>query len=188
MKLPNPLSGTNPLVGWLNSLRNFAASCRLKSGVDYRVEQTTDGTVLRFYGGNGGGSTIKMYRLIEEKANHIVCHTWDGTAEGSDSVLIAKPYKLRNSITSALIAGETIDYTYVTSGSTAYHTRDADDGTNVETQVVIPYFLPKTTSPAYSGDLIYAADVSHTGVTVDDVELTKIDINADARAWARKYE
>ena len=56
MKLPNPLSGTSPLVGWLNSLRAFAQSCRIKSGVGYRVEQTTDGTVLRIDGFGGGAS------------------------------------------------------------------------------------------------------------------------------------
>jgi len=132
---------------------------------------------------NGGGSVsvaftsgggVAMYRLKSVQGDYLTCRTWDGTTEGGTDVFIAKNYKLRNSITSQVIDGVTVNYTYTTTVE-----RDATIGANTETQIIVPRYL--------SDDLIFAIYSETTGVEKDDDELTLLDINADARAWAVKY-
>lgn len=96
---------------------------------------------------------------------------------GEDSVAIAKPYTLRNSVTSR--AGLTFEYT----GTQA---RTADDGSETEGQVVVPSYT--------TGDKVYAARAS----TPTNIEFTRtdgtmgevlwVDINADGRQWAKQSE
>lgn len=121
-------------------------------------------------GGSGGQF---LFRLKSVAANHLVCRTWDGTTEGTADVLVAKSFLLRNSIVSRTIDALTISYTYATTTE-----READDGSNTETQVVVPHFVVN--------DLIYASFAT-TLVTVADVPLTLMDNNRDGRAWARQY-
>jgi hypothetical protein len=54
---------------------------------------------------------LQMYRLKSVQGDYITCRTWDGTTEGGSDVYLAKPHKLRNSITSQTIDGVTVDYT-----------------------------------------------------------------------------
>jgi hypothetical protein len=46
MRLPGRLTGNDPLVRWLNSLREFAASCRITSFQGGYMSQGANGTQL----------------------------------------------------------------------------------------------------------------------------------------------
>lgn len=55
MNWPSPLTGSNPLVSWLNRLLAAARSCELKPGVGYKLKKTPQGTVLDIEAKSGGG-------------------------------------------------------------------------------------------------------------------------------------
>lgn len=116
---------------------------------------------------------VTMFRYKSQGADHVVARQWDGATEASVDTLIAKPYALRNSITSR--GG--ITYSYTTSVE-----READDSSSTETQVVVPNYV--------TDDLIFAVRVPRgCGVSVGSmpaVALLWLDINVDARAWAKK--
>jgi hypothetical protein len=117
---------------------------------------------------------VQQYRLKSVQGDYLTCRTWDGSTEGGTDVFIAKNYKLRNSITSQVIDGVTVDYTYTTTVE-----RVAEIATAEETQVVVPRYL--------ANDLIYAIASNATGVEdAEENPITLIDINADGRAWAKK--
>jgi len=181
---PKPLTGNHVLVSWLNKLLRFAQSLRIKSGVGYKVDYSTDGIVLRIDGGGGGGGGMtQRFRVKSCGDDHLVCRTWDGTTEGGTDVKVAKAYKLRHSITSATVetdAGSTttINYTYASRTNNLDGKRYADYGGGSVTEIVVPRWLVN--------DQIWATKVIGTGVTVSSVELTWLDDNRDGRAWAAK--
>ena len=116
---------------------------------------------------------VAQYRIKSVQGDYCTCRTWDGTTEGSTDVYVAKPYKLRNSITSATIDGVSVSYSY-----TSTVARTATISSTDEDQVIVPRYL--------SNDLIYAVTSNYTGVSVSGTPLTLIDINADGRAWAKE--
>lgn len=123
------------------------------------------------------GVTVKQYRFRSMQGDYIVCRTFDNNAEGTTDVLIAKPFKLRFSITGVVIDGSNISYA---SYSTANQIRTATSVAGSEIQVIVPRYVVS--------DLIYGITVDHTGVVVGQVgELKVMDLNADGRAWAKKY-
>jgi len=107
----------------------------------------------------------------------IICRSWDGTTEGSVDVKIAKPPKLRFSITSETIDGT--DVTYDGYDLTA-QTRNATDGTTTETQVIVPRYLVD--------DLIFASRANSLATDEDENPIGLMDENRDARAWASVNE
>lgn len=90
------------------------------------------------------------------------------TAIGGDTltcgdVTVSKPPLLRNSVSSR----DGIDFTY-----TGTDQRTADDGATTEDQVVVPGYLV--------GDTIYAVSVPRGADGI-----SWLDLNVDARAWAK---
>ena len=69
---------------------------------------------------------------------------------------IAKPFKLRNTITTEINKGVTHTFTYLpaTADTCSYYTRTDTWGGNTEQQFIIPAYLP--------GDVIYAMPVSQS--------------------------
>lgn len=139
----------------------------------------SDVTEIKFPAGtvtnDGGGvvsisavAPVQMLRLKSIQADYLTCRTWDGTTEGSTDILVAKSYKLRNSIVSAVIDGVTVTYAYPDTV-----TRTATISGSNETQVIVPRYLVN--------DLILGMTVGYTGVTA----VTVIDLNLDGRAWSR---
>ena len=99
--------------------------------------------------------------------DYLSCVTWDGTNEGADPILVAKPYELRHILANypQLSAFTTVDV------GEATVTYDATD------------YTWKVT-PDYVVDAeIYAKRVSGTGVMPSTVELTLEDDNDAGRAW-----
>lgn len=120
-----------------------------------------------------GGARVTRLRFHSEENDYIICHSWDGTTEGSTAINVAKPWKLRH---------DADNYADVTSLSTTSADEvDVDDGgggEDEETWVVTPSYQ--------ADDEIYALRVPGTGVTVSSVELGLIDLNIDGRAWAKE--
>jgi hypothetical protein len=134
------------------------------------VTDDTGGVVSVAFPAAGG---VTQYRLKSVQGDYVTCRTWDGTTEGGTDVYIAKPMKLRNSITSATIDGVSVTYSYTTTVA-----RTATISSVDEDQVIVPRYL--------ADDLIYAISADYTSVSVSGTPLTKIDINADGRAWAKE--
>src|SRR5678815_5170451 len=120
---PGIVTGNNAQASWLNKLRRLVLSLRLLPGQGYKVRYDTNGTFLDIVPGAGGGTTtkFKMHKFVSMANEYIVCRTWDGTTLGTTDVTVAKPYKLRFSITSVVVDGQTITYTDY-SGQTRFAT------------------------------------------------------------------
>jgi hypothetical protein len=58
MRIPGKLTGSSSLVPWLNALREAILSVELKSGVGYRVRNSSEGQVVEILG-SGGSSGIR---------------------------------------------------------------------------------------------------------------------------------
>ena len=117
--------------------------------------------------------TIRM-EVVSESDDHIVCKYIgiDGVAYASD-INVAKPYLLRRTPFDG-VARAGITYTY-----TASNTRTASDGVDQETQVIVPSYA--------AGEPVFISSVQpHTGVVLSDVNLRLVDMNIDARAWAKE--
>lgn len=121
-------------------------------------------------------SAVTQYRYKSMAGDYIVCKTWDGVDEGTDSVTIAKPYLLRRTP----FDGETrndITYAYTSDFERTATNVDEDE----EEQVIVPSYVVD--------DLIYATGGIVGGTDVfdaNDEAVTILDDNRDARAWARK--
>lgn len=93
----------------------------------------------------------------------------------SASTLIAKPFKLRNSITTQTIDGVVYNYSYTSSVQ-----RTATTSGYTEYQRVVERYLV--------GDIIWADRPSSTGVTVSSTPLAWMDTNRDGREWAARVD
>ena len=121
-------------------------------------------------------------RTVPTTHDHIVCKRYNGTEQSGEAVNIALPYLLRRTP----FDGETrngITYTYDEEQDPME--READDGSETETQVVVPSFV--------TGDIVYAARPITGGVAVT-VEAGGETYNLewllfpDSRAWSLKSE
>lgn len=119
-------------------------------------------------------SSASCLRVKSITGERITCHTWDGTTEGDTDIYVAKSFDTRQP-DSETIAGTAYTYTY-TSVDSYNDTRDSDDGTDVETQVVVPYWTADC--------LIHVSRISFSGVNdPDDNDIKLIEVSA--RAWAK---
>jgi len=116
----------------------------------------------------GRGAKVTRFRYKSMSGDYLVCRTWDGTTEGDTDVKVAKPYLLRESTTRT-------GYTYNYTGDQARTSTKTSDG-STEDQVIVPAYV--------EDDEIWATKAD-TGVTVGGVDVTYIDLNLDARAWAK---
>lgn len=133
--------------------------------------------------GTSQSSTIQQFKIVADGGDYWVCHTWDGTTEGSSAVNVAKPYKIRagtGKITTETIRGVPHYYTY--SYSSGIYIRsvytDSSYTTNslVERNTIIPSPIP--------GDIIYATSGFSTASPSTLVGVEYLDLNVDGRAWA----
>lgn len=124
-------------------------------------------------------TTAQIAKVSAHYGDYLAGALWSGTAWGS-TINIAKPVLLRYSITSYSNGGITVNYSsYNTSNQTrsASFTSTSYSGSEVQT-IVRPY---------KADDIIWVAKTNKTLVEVSSVELQYIDLNVDARAWAKKY-
>lgn len=135
----------------------------------------------RFGRGRTQPLRIGRFKIKDVRQNHLVCREWDGSSEGKLDIKIAKPFLLRAELTTRVIGGT--EFTYTFTGSEAQE-KVADDGSDTETQVVVPRYE--------FGDEIYAVKGPNRGtgvaITVSGVstDVDWMDMNIDARAWAKQ--
>lgn len=119
-------------------------------------------------------SITKQYKIASIEGDYLVCNPFNGVETGLESIKVAKPPLLRTSLASR----DELTFSYSDN-----QTRVADDGSNTETQVVVPSYVV--------GDVIYAKNniVGGTGVSVVvNGAVTPIEwiIDGDSRAWAKQ--
>ena len=114
------------------------------------VSTTTDGTGVVVSGSQlqladiGVGRTVQpvsRWRVKTVYGDYYDCKSWDGTTEGSTTVHIAKPPKLRHSSTSEVIEGTTVSYSYSARTNNNDGSRAASGGGYSETQIVLPVWI-----------------------------------------------
>lgn len=125
--------------------------------------------------GPGSSTKIQQFTISGVYSDYLVCNPYDGSVDTTQTVIIAKPYLLRQT---PFDGGSRngVSYTYTTSVS-----RSATDGSAVETQSVTPSYI--------GGDIIYAVRniAGKTATYNAQVEIIEwLDINADGRAWAKE--
>lgn len=114
--------------------------------------------------------TIRIAQIQSTGNNHLSVRFVDDTGSPTGAIFdVAKPSKLRHTAS---------NYSDVSSITTmgAQSIRVTYTGGAQEVWVVTPNYRTL--------DLIHIAEVGYTGVTVSGEDLTWIDLNIDARAWA----
>lgn len=178
------LSQTPFGIEW-NAMVDYLQSLAPISGPGVHTDQTPFGTARKVAVKRGGNiqqaqpasNPILRGTFVSMASDYITLRPV-GAGDSSTDFKVAKPYKLRHSITSASIDGDSISYTYAGDALSKQERTATVDATS-ELQIVVPRYLV--------GDTIYYASSVVTGVEVSGSDVGKLDINADARAWAKKY-
>lgn len=126
-----------------------------------------------------GPGAIQHLEINEVKGDYLLCYAVSSDGTGTTEIPVAKPYLLRQALTYR--NGITYAYQSVLEGTVAIVERVGTNGTDTETQRVVPQY--------FKGDRIFASKLINggTGVTdVDDMPVRFIDLNLDGRAWAKK--
>lgn len=171
---PGEPRGDGADAKWFRHLIQYVKSIAIKEGIGYQRNITSEGTSLIIGTGGGGSPTevaVERFIVVSVSGDYVTADRADGSESG---VKIAKPYKLQRSPwdgNSAIIDGNAIHYTYNTDVKRTATT----SGGLVEIQVVVPRYLVD--------DEIFACQAD-TGVSGVEWQ----DLNADGRAWARKYQ
>lgn len=137
------------------------------------VRQFLRSDVVSVGSGDGSGSSGRG-TLVSMAGDYLVVRPPGGASDGSQDIKVAKPYKLRWAVT-----GATIDSVAITYGSwdlTTQRRTATAPGPVTERQVITPRYL--------GGDPIHYVRTT-TGVTDAGVDLMRLDLNVDARAWAK---
>jgi hypothetical protein len=175
LEAPNPPQGSSAQANWLRRIRQHSIENRVLSGRGYRTRRTTAGIILDINPGKGG-TGLGLFRFKSMQNDYLVCRSWNGTVEGTQDVYIAKPPKLRFSISTETIDGVVVAYSGY---GPLTQTRNASGGGNSESQVIVPRYLVN--------DLIYAMPAPTLVTFVQGPKTIKVgllDINADGRAWS----
>ena len=154
---------------------------------------TTSSGVIATYAINAVGS----YTANPSSPNSPTGGTGTGASFSivvSNQVAIAKPWKLRQSLTSAVIFGTTWTYTFAGSGPVVRTASTGSGGSLIQiAEIITPPYLTGADQLNGSGslldDVIYAqAESGYVNVTAliggVSVPCNLIDLNVDGRAWA----
>lgn len=118
--LPRKPSGSDAEAKYAQSLyQRVYNESRVGNVTGHRVINSTNGKLIvpsRAPGG-GGSADVTQFKLRFVEDDYLVCREWDGTTLGSDDIYVLKPYKLRCSLASAQVYGETHNYTYAPDAS-----------------------------------------------------------------------
>lgn len=178
----------------INRLSDVAKSLQINSGLGYTVHRTAHGQTIRIGFKKDAQQpdviSVQRFRIMNVQNDWLECKklTEDGELDEIDigTYYVAKPVELRVSRQSGLAAGET-GYQFVVSfpsslsfGNERRLTNQTDNNRYVDEVLTPPYA---------SGAEIYACEPEDkTGVLRQDVRLTWLDLNVDARHYRPKYQ
>lgn len=123
--------------------------------------------------------TLPIQLIITNNADgdFITCATWDGSNQGTEDILVAKPYLLQQSTLDGQT--DTNGIAYVFTGIDALTATQSSTSTVENWEVTMDYNV---------GDLIYAIGNIEGGIDdadSDGNQLQWIDLNIDGRGWAK---
>ncbi len=84
------------------------------------------------------GAIALQFVLVSVQNDYVTAHSWDGVIEGTESFYIAKEWKVRCTLTGETIFGIQHTYTYAAGPDGLNVQRTNNDGTNSETEIVVP--------------------------------------------------
>lgn len=148
----------------------------LNQTVDRVIDLTGGAAAPADAKGVGAAGLIQQFEVKSVEADYLTCRTVTSAGVGTVDVPVAKPYLLRNAIVSRTVSGAVITYTY-----TNTQERVATKTPDTETQVVVPRYE--------ATDRIFAARAVGGATGVKDANKNPVrwlDLNLDARAWAKK--
>lgn len=196
---PQKLEEKGPLKRYasaINSVSELAQSMRIQRGLGYSVRHTAHGQVIqledkRAAAATEPGSTVERFRITALQDDWMTCRRLkeDGNVDEDDTTeyKVAKPRELRvstqNGATiSALGFGFVVSFPTADYGNTRRLTVPAAGTTPAR-------YVDEILLPAYGiGSEIYATEPEDkTGVLVNDVRLTWLDLNVDARQYRPKF-
>jgi len=170
----------------MNDIVDAVNENRLAPAPGYRIRGTGTGTTLDISIPKveaGIAASIQQYRITAIFDDYLEARTWNGTSQGS-AVKIAKPWRLRKTGWD----GVTVTYDFNgTSVPLRYAYSSVRPGYRTATHTTLLTVENQAIIPVYSlNDILYATEpTGGTLVTVAAVALTWLDLNVDARAWAR---
>lgn len=172
--IPGDIGGDHALGPWLNKLKRAVMRRTPLASVGIDIKESNAGFNLFTKGKGGGSGRIACYRVKSVAANHLVCHTWDGTTEGAENINVAKPHSARQPVSESL-GGTTYNYTYAAGPDAPNSIRTSSDGSTTESQIVTPLWTVD--------GLIQVAETNFSGVAVSSLDLKLIELSA--RCWAK---
>lgn len=193
MRPPNRPTGNSDEAVFHQRLLDFCVANQPLEGRGYKLKRTAQGFFLEIEpGGKGGGIASDDLVLGAvaadddgspfERANYFWINQWDddlGDFNEDLALRVAKPYLLRNQVTSRVIGGVTFNFSYAYDGTRHVWVRTTTaSGYDTQTHIIgQPYLV---------GDWIWASKVPYTGLVDEDLpgeEIFYKDNNDDAREW-----
>lgn len=170
--LPEPKcpTGTSPEAQFMRWVYHTLVSLKPMDTPNAQWNRTGKGWGLRVTAPAGTGLKVATYHYKSMTTEGLSCRTWDGTTEGTQIIYIAKPPKLRYTVTSEVIDGVTVTYSAY-SGQTRHA---AGSNGQSENQAIVPRYLVD--------DVIFAVSC-YTGALEATAAITLLDLNIDGRAW-----
>lgn len=185
--LPGDLTGTHALAAWLNKLKRAVARRTPLPGLGYKLKQNESGFVHEII--PGGGTTapaprelqVRRYTISGVFKNYLQC-SLTNVVGGEAVYFVAKPPHLLETIASEVIGNTTVFYEYLTPNQ-----RQATAAPNdVEFQRILPAYEigGEVWGASGEGTDVLRNDPTDTDAPSPAVELTIMDLNIHARAWA----
>ncbi|PWU18899.1 MAG: hypothetical protein C5B50_07735 [Verrucomicrobia bacterium] len=139
-----------------------------------------------------GGGNVKFFQVDTVYADYYKCYELVGGGLAGTATYVAKPYELRHAITSELIEGSAVGYSYAARTDNADGSRTATDGSTTQVEIVIPVWQTPALNPGPSYPTgrnyktIVVAVQAGTGLTGGDGNpISWLDVNVDGRAWCQ---
>lgn len=187
-QIPSEPAGNAKETAWFRQLLRCIRERTVKVGPGLRKSHNTDGTLIELIPVRqevsvSESSAIQQYKITAIADDYIEAKTWDGTTLGDVAVQVAKPWRLRKTDWN----GATVTYNFNGTIFTIQYTYLATPGFRTAVRPSTGVTENQAIIPLYSvNDIIYATEPDGgTLVTVNSTALTWLDLNVDARAWAR---
>jgi len=176
-KLPGGSSDEAVSIRWLFQ---EVEKLRLLDSPTASIQRFVDGQRIRVKVGSGAGVSIHQFRFKTQFNQYLSCKYWNAeTEEEGDTVLIAKPYLLRNTTRTITQYERSIA---ITAGEYPYE-REIVYSTQTWSEYVWPAYI--------ANDIIYAVKVSEPLGDLGQGEgesVTYIDLNIDGRKWLKELD